>query len=251
MVLLFPQLVECARFIPERKNVFSIGPSISYMQVRDDLIVPLRFSGPHLSLLLSYAWQGFDNQQAVEAKIGTAPLFDRYGFLSIALSFKANYCYQQRIMHDTLGNDIFLGGLFNWSLNDEFSPDWDEEHLYWFTAIDLGPAGTYIHRFQNNQRLDVSIVLPLIAMVSRPPLYHYNKIDELTHIGYLFSRPHEKLHFAFIDTYQAVQISVAWHKTLRKNDFVLGYQANLARTTEPKPVTIFTNSINLTWGFGR
>jgi hypothetical protein len=99
--------------------------------------------------------------------------------------------------------------------------------------------------------LDISIVLPLAAMISRPPLHRYNKIDDLTHFFFYFSRPHENLHFAFIDTYQSAQISVAWRRTLRKNDFVLGYQVNLARTTEPKPVTIFTNSINLTWGFGR
>jgi len=154
-------------------------------------------------------------------------------------------------MHDTLGNDIFLGGQFNWALNDEYFIDWDEEHLYWFTAIDLGPALTYIHRLPNYQRLEFSIDLPFAAMISRPPLYRYYKIDELTRFGFWFSKPHERLHFAFIDTYQAVQISVAWRKNLRKNDFVLGYQANFARTSEPKPVIIFTNSINLTWGFGR
>jgi hypothetical protein len=239
------------RFVPERKNLFGIGVGISHVQLRDDLIVPLRFGGPQLSLLLNYSWFGFYNQHMLEAKAGLAPLFDRYWFISALLSFSANYCYQQRVMHDTLGNDIFLGGKLRWSMNDQSNEFWDNQHMYWFTAIDLGPALTYIHRLPNYQRLEFSIDLPGAAMVSRPPLHRYYVSDPNFDFGFFFSRSHENLKFATLNKYQAVQISVAWRRNLRKHDFVLDYQANLARTSEPKPVIIFTNSINLTWEFGR
>jgi hypothetical protein len=230
---------------------FDIGMSISHVQVRDDLIVPLRFGGPQLSLLLNYSWFGFYNQHTLEAKAGLAPLFDRYWFISALFSFSANYCYQQRVMHDTLGNDFFLGGKLRWSMTDQANEYWDNQHMYWFTAIDLGPVLTYIHRLPNYQRLEFSVDLPCAAMISRPPLHRYYVTDPSLDFGFFFSRSHENLKFTTLNKYQAVQISVAWRRNLRKNDFVLSYQANFARTTEPKPVIIFTNSINLTWGFGR
>lgn len=138
-----------------------------------------------------------------------------------------------------------MGSKFSWSLNDEFFYDWDDEHLYWLTTIELGPALRYSRPIKKERQIHLTLYLPVIAMISRPPLYRYYKTDELTKVGFLLSKPHEELHFATLDTYQAAQISFAYE--MRR--ITLAYKGSFKHAAEPEPVTLFTNSIDVTWRF--
>ena len=240
-----PQPTEGGTGLHDRENTFGIGPRISYVQVRDDILVPLSFSGPGLSLLLLYERRGLVHQHEVNARLGLALLRDRYGFSGALLSSSVSYRYLHSFWNNTFGGKILLGSKLNWSLNDEFFYDWDEEHLYWLTAIELGPALRYSRSIKKDRQIHLTFGFPIVALISRPPLYRYYKIDELTKVGFLLSKPHEELHFATLDTYQAAQISFAYE--MRR--LTLTYKGTFKHATEPEPVTLFTNSIDLTWRF--
>jgi hypothetical protein len=243
--LLCPQPAGSNTDTRDRKNTFGVGPRLSYVQVRDDIVVPLSFSGPGLSLLLFYERRGLVHQHEVDARLGLALLRDRYGFSGALLSSSLSYRYLHSLSNNTFGGKIFLGSKLNWSLNDEFFYDWDEEHLYWLTTIELGPALRYSRSIKKERQIHLTLSFPVVAMISRPPLYRYYKTDELTKVGFLLSKPHEDLHFALFDTYQAAQISFAYE--MRR--ITLTYTGSFKHATEPEPVTLFTNSIDVTWRF--
>jgi len=245
MVLLNPQPAESVPEIHARKNSFGIGPRASFVQVRDDIVVPLRFSGPGLSLLLSYKRNGAVHQHEVNGRLGLAFLRDRYGFSGALLSSAVSYQYLYGRSKNNVGGKIFPGGQLKWFLNDEFFYDWDAEHLYWLTTIDLGPVLRYSRVIKKDRRFHATLYLPVVAVISRPPLYRYYKTDELTKLGFWFSKPHEDLHFAFFDTYQAAEISLA----CEKGRMTVTYTGSFARAAEPEPVLLFTNSIDVTWRF--
>jgi hypothetical protein len=243
--LLCPQPAESNTDTRDRKNTFGVGPRLSYVQVRDDIVVPLSFSGPGLSLLLFYERRGLVHQHEIDARLGLALLRDRYGFSGALLSSSLSYRYLHSLSNNTLGGKIFLGSKLNWSLNDEFFYDWDEEHLYWLTAIELGPALRYSRSIKKERQIHLTLYFPVVAMISRPLLYRYYKTDELTKVGFLLSKPHEDLHFATFDTYQAAQISLAYE--MRR--ITLTYTGSFKHAAEPEPVTLFTNSLDITWRF--
>ena len=244
-VLVCPQPAESKTDTRGRKNAFGIGPRVSYVQVRDDIVVPLRFSGPGLSLLLFYERRGLVHQHEVHARLGLALLRDRYGFSGALLSSSVGYRYLHSLSNNTFGGKIFLGGKLNWSLNDEFFYDWDEEHLYWLTAIELGPALRYSRSIKNQRQIHVTLCFPIVAMISRPPLYRYYKTDDLTKVGFLLSGPHEDLHLVSFDKYQAAEISFAYE--MRR--MTLTYTGSFKHAAEPESITLFTNSIDITWRF--
>lgn len=243
--LFHPQPAQGNSDVPERVNSFGIGPRVSYVQVRDDILVPLRFCGPGISVLLVYERHGLVHQHTVNTRLGLAFLRDKYGFSGALLSPALSYRYLHSTSAKIWGGKIFVGGQFNWSLNNELFYDWDDEHLYWLTAIELGPAVRYSRSVKPDQQIHFTLSLPVVALISRPPLYRYYKIDNLTKIGFLLTKPHEDLHFALLDTYQAAQISLGYEK----RRLTIAYTGSVAHANEPKPVILFNNSIDVTWRF--
>ena len=244
-VIVCPQRAESNTDKGGRENAFGIGPRLSYVQIRDDIVVPLRFSGPGLSLLLLYERRGSVDQHNVDVTLGLALLRDRYGFSGALLSSSVNYRYLRSFLSNTFGGRIFLGSRLSWSLNNEFFYDWDEEHLYWLTTIELGPALRYSRSIKKERQIHLTFSLPVVAMISRPPLSRYNKIDELTKIGFLLGEPHEGLHLVTFDKYQAAEVSFAYE--MRR--ITLTYTGNFKHATEPEPITLFTNSLDIAWRF--
>jgi len=245
VTLICPQPAEGNADTHGRKNAFGIGPRISYVQVRDDILVPLRFSGPGLSLLLLYERRGLVHQHKVDVSVGLALLRDRYGFSGALLSSSVGYRYLRSLWDNTLGGNICLGSKLNWSLNNEFFYDWDDEHLYWLTTIELGPALHYSRSMKKERQIHLTLSLPVIALMSRPPLYRYYKTDDLTKVGFLLTKPHEDLHVVSFDKYQAAEISFGYE--MRR--ITLTYRGSFKHATDPEPITLFVNSLDITWRF--
>lgn len=230
-------------------NDLGVGFGLSYMELRDDVVVPLRFIGPHLApLQFSYDRRGACDWFAADAGIGLAPLFDRYGFLTAVFPLEAGGRYLRRVVTDRAGGCILLGAQSRWSMDLQLPEFWDSEHNHWLTAIELAPAVGYTRRVRSNQRLDAALALTAAALVSRPPLHRYTK-TEPNDIGFYFSQSHSGLRFATLDKYQSVRLLVAWTRPLRKTDFTVAYEGRFARASWPRPVTVLEHSVNLTWGF--
>jgi hypothetical protein len=229
-------------------NRLGLGFGLAYMELRDDVLVPLSFIGPHLApLRLSYDHRGDCHWLSVDAGIGLAPLFDRYGFLIAFFPLQAGAQYLARVAHDRAGGSVLLGAQVRWSMDADMPEYWDNEHNYWLTAIGLAPAVGYTRPIRQNQRLDAALAVTAAAFVSRPPLHRYNK-TEPSDLGFLLGQGHENLHFASLDKYQAARLLVAWTIPQRKTDFTVAYQGRFARADWPRPVMVLEHSVNVSWG---
>ncbi len=226
-----------------------VGFGVSYAQVREDLIVPLAFRGVELTLLPLYARRDVDNWHDAAGSFGIAATFDRHGALSALATCDAGYRYLRRV--GGAGSDFHLGGAVRWAMDDQNNLYWDDEHLYWLTAISLAPAAGWTRKLKAGAQLDLTLAVPVAAFISRPPLLRFNKTEPNQDPGFYFSAAHQDLRFRTLDRYQAARLGLAWRRPLKRSRFVLSYQCDFARATEPKPVALLTNSVNLTWEFGR
>jgi hypothetical protein len=225
-----------------------LGFGLSYMELRDDVLVPLSFKGPHLApLQVSYDHRGECDWLSVDAGIGLAPLFDRYGFLIAVFPLAGGGQYLTRVADDRAGGSILLGAQARWSMDADMPEYWDNEHNYWLTAIGCAPTVGYTRPIRRNQRLDAALAINAVALVSRPPLHRYNK-TEPSDLGFLLGQGHENLRLASLDKYQAVRLMVAWTKPLRRTDLTVAYQGRFARADWPRPVMVLEHSVNLSWG---
>jgi hypothetical protein len=229
-------------------NRLGLGFGLAYMELRDDVLVPLAFIGPRLApLQISYNRRTDCDWLSLDGGLGLAPLFDRYGFLTAVFPFEAGGQYLTRIASDRAGGSILLGGQARWSMDVHVPMYWDDEHAYWLTAMGLAPAVGYARTVRQNQRLEAVLAITAAALVSRPPLHRYTK-TEPDAIGFFFSKCHENLRFASLDKYQAIRLLVAWTRPLAKTDFTVACQGRFARADWPRPVMVLEHSVNLSWG---
>jgi hypothetical protein len=229
----------------------TLGPGfgLAYLEVRDDQVIPLRFVGPHLTVLRpAYGLYGEKYRLAVDAGIGLAPLFDRYGFIVAMFPLDAACRCLTRVADNGRGG-VFVGGQARWAMDLDLPEFWDNEHTYWLTAIELAPAAAYVRQLKENSELEVSAALPLVSFVSRPPLRRYS-VSEPDDIGFFFRTVHQDLQFATLNRYQSAQVSVAWRKLGHENDFTVAYRGRFVRASWQLPIIEIEHSLNLTWEFG-
>jgi hypothetical protein len=229
-------------------NRLGLGFGLAYMELRDDVLVPLSFIGPHLApLQIAYNRRTECDWLSVDAGIGLAPLFDRYGFLVALFPVEAGCQYLARIKPNVHGGSLLLGAQARWSVDADMPEFWDNEHNYWLTAIGLAPAVAYTRPIRQNQRLDAALAITAAAFVSRPPLRRYNK-TEPSDPGFVLSESHENMQFASFNKYQAVRLTVAWTRPLARTDFTVAYAGRFARANWPRQVMVLEHSVNLSWG---
>ncbi len=229
-------------------NRLGLGFGASYLELRDDVVVPLSFIGPVLSpLRLTFDRFAAGSWFGADCRIALAPLFDPHGFLAVVFPLEAGAQYYGCVGRDRSGGRMMLGGELRWSEDVNMPEYWDDEHFYWLTALGLAPAVAYTRPVRTNERIDAALGVTVAALVSRPPLRRYNK-TEPSDFGYLLSRGHEGMRFATVDKYQAVRWQVAWTRPLARTDFTVAYRGRFARADWPLPVMVLEHSVAVSWG---
>jgi len=84
-------------------------------------------------------------------------------------------------------------------LNNQFYYIWDDSHIYWLNAYELGPAARWSQAVGSNHRLAVNSNFPLLALVSRPPEHRYYDQERLP--KELLSKPHEEMELTSVHEY--------------------------------------------------
>jgi hypothetical protein len=211
---------------------------------REDLLVPLGFHGPGISLGGNYTHQTEKNSINIRLKLGMGYMKNRYSHEAVRLALEIRPSWIRKLAdHQKYGE--FWGGIsFPMQLNDLFIFSWDDAHLYWLTAYSLALATEWQKKISQKYHAVARIEIPFVGWVSRPPSYRYNKQDALNHLGFYFSEPNKSLHFESLDDYQALFIQLLFKKEMRRSLLNLGleFQYNYCR----KPQKIWgLNTLNL------
>jgi hypothetical protein len=220
---------------------------------REDLVVPLGFDGPGLSLGPIYTRQTENDLVQVRLKIGLGYLKNRYSHEAWVLMLEIRPSWMKRFAeHDRYGQ--FWGGIsVPLQMNNLFLESWDEAHLYWLTAHSLGAAFQWQKRVSRKNHAVFRMEVPVFSLVSRPPTYRYNKQDALTRFTFHFTEPNSSLHLETLDTYRAIFIQALLRREVRRSLLTLGLEFQYSYCREPERIWGINTSIFLSyqWRIGK
>jgi len=221
---------------------FALG--VPYIQVRDDIVGPLRWDGPGGAIEIFYDHVGGATRHQLDLTLPLGLLTNRYGHRAAALGFKLGYTYFRPVMSSAEYGTAFAGGLLRWDEDLQFYADWDDEHLYWITACDLAPAVLHELRLGRRHRFDLGLDFAVLSLVSRPPSHRYYKIDDLTRLGFWFRKPHQGIRLTSVGRHLAVDASLDYALAISRSWLVgVAYELAYRRYTEPETIQSLSNTI--------
>jgi hypothetical protein len=218
---------------------FSSGIS-SY---REDLIVPLSFDGPGLSLGGVYTRRTDRNLVQFRLRVGLGYLKNRYSHEAWVLMLEMRPSWVRKLAeHDRYGE--FWGGIsIPLQMNNLFLESWDDSHLYWLTAHSLAAAFQWEKKVSRKDHAVVRMEVPFLSLVSRPPAYRYNKQDPLTHWTFHFSEPNRSLHVETPSKYRALFIQMLLRHQVRQSLLNLGLEFHYAYCRKPEKMWGLNTSV--------
>jgi hypothetical protein len=221
----------------ETRHALVAGVGLRGDAVREDLLVPLTFSGPGLRLMLAYRGLVGPGLLAISGDVGMSVLWNRYGHIAAAVDHNVDAAWTLRVFramswHLALGPQIALDSRLNYLLS------WDDAHAYWLGSQWLGPAFRAEGRLAEHWRWEARAAFALVGFEGRPPPYRYHKIDVHPSVTYFFTQPNSSESFVTVADLQVVRLDVAVRRAAYTGSGVgrgwsFGLDARLARTGIP------------------
>jgi hypothetical protein len=232
-----------------------LGPCLrlGIASYREDLIVPLVFHGPGLSLGAVFTRNSQKHLVHIQLILGLGHLENRYSHEAWVVSADCRLSWLKRFVgHQRYGE--FWGGICTpLRMNNLFFESWDDAHLYWLTAYTAGTAFLWEKTVSPKHSVHVRMEIPLLGWISRPPTYRYTKQDPLNHWTYHFSEPNGALHFETVDTYRSLYLQIVLAREAGRSVWNVGYEFEYDHCAQPKDVWGMNNSVFVSylWGVGR
>ncbi len=229
------------------------GHSIGYnvhldvLQLREDLLVPIRFTGPQLGLSPDWIYRGQNFWFWLNIGVAFAYLEERFDNPAMALSTWARTAIAFRV-HGSPATKWELGALWRSRITDAMLISWDDAHVYALASHVIGPIARF--RWTGFRRTDVIIelTLPLVGLVGRTEELRYSK-QEYPNGRYLYAEPHKQLFFAILPDYLSVELSIGARWKLRRSSLGLSYVLDFEREGRPRPFARLSHGLVLTQEF--
>ncbi len=227
------------------RHRFGYGFVVAYDQARDDLLIPLRWSGPSVGLRLEWERAASMRTHSLRAVLPASFYENRFGHEGYALGIEIAYSYLRVAEDDFHHGRLSLGGQVKWDVHHGYYESWDEEHIYWLGAYSLGPRLAWSGPRGEGTRLGAELDASLIALVSRPPLERLHKTDPRTKPSFYFSAPHRDLALAGPIDYTAVHAGVSLTRRWGGSSIVFAYDLELVTYDEPERVFTLSNRLSI------
>ena len=214
---------------------------------REDLLVPLGFSGPGFTLGADYTRMGENNNFDIFMRFGLAFLKNRFSHKAYAASIEIHPAWVKRLSDDVESGEFRVGFGLPMKMNNIFIESWDDSHLYWLTSYSIGPACKWQKKLSSKREFSVYLEIPVISLVSRPPAYRHNKQEALTHLTYHFTEPNKHLSLELPDIYRAFFINLHLRRNMNHALLNVGLEFNYNYCSEPKDIYALNTSIILSY----
>lgn len=183
-----------------RERAVDLSAGVQVESVRDDLLVPLTFSGPGLSLSAGLRLPLGPGTLLTRLGFGFSVVFDRLGFFGGALRYGVDGTWLM-----PLGANVDLGLTLALDTRVNYFYRWDDAHSYWLGSQWLGPA-VRVHRPLGAMQLSVLAQAAAIGFVGRPPALRFVKQEGVDRFAYYFSTPYLDERFVAVDQLQLVRL---------------------------------------------
>lgn len=203
---------------------------------REDLLVPLGFHGPGISLGANYSRSKEKNLINIRLKFNMGYMRNRYSHDAVMLGLELRPSWIKKISFHPKYGELWGGISIPMKMNDVFIFSWDDAHLYWLTTYNLALATEWQKEISQKFDAAVRMEIPLFGWISRPPTYRYNKQDALNHFSFYFSEPNKSLHFETLENYRSLFIQMLFKREMRRSmlNFGLEFQYHYCRV--PKKI---------------
>lgn len=244
------------------------GPWISLLQLRDDLLAPLRYTGPALGGRLFLERATAAGEERLDLRVGAGIGFNRMGHGAAALPWGASVAVLRRVAGSTevaassaaarattarnateraaTARQLLLGAVLLVQADAVYFYDWDDAHLYWMTSYAVGPALAYRLR-RGGKMTSFALALPVFGVVARPPEVRYDKVDDLIFVRTWFTLPHRGARMATWPELFLVDAHLAHDLTRRAR---LRYDLSFRTTSLPRRAVALAHEVGVEWTIG-
>jgi hypothetical protein len=219
---------------------------------REDLLVPLAFSGFGTQLGVDYELRGKQQSFEADLTLGAAYALNRFEHQALGLNHDIGLGYV-RVLDRTDVCEWWLGAGLREQTHLQLIESWDDAHGYWIATWALGPIVHHERQLWSRGWLEARTELGLLGLVSRPPSYRFNKQDALTHVDFHFNRSFDDPEwFSPLDV-QLLRLSALVRfrgAAQHGRGFGLGLDFQFARASEPEPAATTYSGVRLAYGWG-
>ncbi len=224
---------------------WGFGIIAAYDQFRDDLLVPLRWSGPAVGLHVGWGRRDERSEGSVSIVLPASILENRFGDPAYALGLEASYRYERSLDARAGSGTLWVGGALKWDLHDGFYESWDDEHIYWLNAYSLRPGLRWRRTLGEDTRFSSRLDVAAVALVARPPENRLTKTDPLTSPGFHLAEPHKRLQLVSVPDYTSVQLDLALARRWGGSWLVVAYVVERSSYDAPARVTGVSHRIEV------
>lgn len=182
-----------------------LSAGLEVESVRDDLLVPLAFSGPGAAFGVGLVVPLGPGTLVSRAGFGFAVVFDRLGFFGGALRYGADVSWLVPL--GSSGVDLGLTLALDTRVNYFYR--WDDAHSYWLGTQWLGPAVRARRSLGHSLSLTVLGQLAAVGFAGRPPPDRLVKQEGVDRFAYYFSAPHTDERLVSVDRLQLFRLEGA------------------------------------------
>jgi len=229
--------------VPISRLGFSTGAGIG--SYREDLLVPLGFSGPGVFAGVAYSRDAQRSRLQVELRFRAGYLENRFSQGTIAAALSLRPSWTHRLFLSESAGEFRAGVCVPLSIDYLADHSWDDAHLYWLSAYALGAAAEWQKSIARGHAGLARVELPIVALVSRPPVYRLNKQDPTEHWPFYFSAPNQGLHWETLDTYRAFLMQLLWRRYASDTVWDVGFEFTYAYCDAPEPIWALNTSLFL------
>jgi hypothetical protein len=228
-----------------------LGPRAT--TVREDLLVPLTFSGGGPDLGATYRGLLGPGLLDARSEIALALVANRFGHLGLTLHHALAVAYRLPLP-GSLAWRFALGGAVGESSDSLALESWDDAHGYWVGLGWLGPSASLQGPLSAGWQLAGTAELALVGTVGRPPRFRDNKQDANGQISYYTSHPFANSSFFAPWNVQFFRFDIAARWTPSEDrvgrGWSFGCQGRFVRASEPATILVFETVLYAAWTWG-
>lgn len=221
--------------LPPAPAGFALGVAFGADQLRDDLLVPFRWTGPLVGLTAGGSFLTGRVRQQPELSLSVTSATNRHGNAALAVDIGAGH----RLLLDRsirlVGGAFEPGVLVFYRQHNALLWSWDDAHDYWLNGFGIGPALAWRRSLSDRSTFGIEAAGSLLAFASRPPEYRHNKQDRLETVGFYFIENFRDLRVSLPDKYQAADLRAGIEWRAGQGTIAAGYRLDLLRATWPEP----------------
>lgn len=220
-VLILPQPAQTQT---RDKATFKYEVGLELASVRDDLLIPLAFSGPGIVLGLGAHKEHGLWEWSVDSRLRMDFIANRFSHPGASTALDIEPSLLRHVCTSPWDFNIYTGPSLRYQMNNQFIFSWDDAHLYWTTVRGLNLDLSMRKQLNSNRLLSLDISIPLYSQISRPDAQRLEKQDpSLMSLGFFPPSGSREFTTGTYHSYRSVGFEIKLQNSISGSTWLLGF----------------------------